>query len=53
MILAWVIYDQIKWEKRCKEKGWEPALSMSKRLFAYFLCVPFPIIMGVLIGFMR
>ena len=44
MILLWIIIDSIKWEKKCKENGWEPAVSMRERLTAYFLLVWIPFI---------
>lgn len=47
MILLWLIIDQKKWEKICKEKGLEPAVSMKERLEAYVMCVVIPIILGL------
>lgn len=50
MILLWIIIDQIKWEKRCKEMGWEPAVNMKERLTAYVFCILFPLIIGLMMG---
>ena len=47
MILAWIIYDSIKWEKICKEKGWNPAVTLSERLQAYFLLIVLPIFLAI------
>ena len=52
MLLIWIIVDQIKWEKKCKEHGWEPAVSMKERLKAYFICVFIPIVVGLLMGYL-
>ena len=48
MILLWLIIDQLKTEKKAKEEGWIPAVSMKQRLEAYFLCILLPIILGLL-----
>ena len=48
MILLWIINDHKKFEKECKEKGLIPAMTLKERLFAYFLCIPLPIIVALL-----
>lgn len=48
MILLWMIIDQIRWEKICKKNGWEPAVTMKERLYAYCICVLLPIALGIL-----
>ncbi len=48
MILMWIILNQKKWEKKCKENGWEPACTLSDRLFAYFICIVVPVLVGLL-----
>ena len=48
MILILVILNYIN---DCKKIGKEKlAVSLSRRLIAYFLCVPLPIIVGLIIG---
>ena len=48
MIFILVILNYIN---DCKKIGKEKlAVSLSRRLIAYFLCVPLPIIVGLIIG---
>ena len=48
MILLWLILDQKKIEKQCREEGTNPAVSMKERLRAYFLVIVVPIVVGLL-----
>ena len=50
MILLWLIIDQLKTEKKCKEKGYTVAVTMEERLRAYCLCILIPIILGLLLA---
>ncbi len=49
MILLWIITNQKKFEKECKEEGRQPAVTMKERLVAYFMLIVLPIILGLLI----
>lgn len=47
MILLWIILDQKKWEKECKETGRVPACTLSDRLYAYSICIAIPVLVGL------
>lgn len=46
--LLWMIIDQKKHEKECREKHREPAVDMRERIFAYLVCIVFPTVVGLL-----
>lgn len=53
MLLLWIIMDQLKWEKKCRENHCKPAVTLWERLTAYFLGILLPIGVGLAVFWFR
>jgi hypothetical protein len=53
VILLWVIMDQKAVEKECRMHGCQPAVSMAERIRAYLFCFLIPVVVGLLINYIK